>query len=111
MPSHSVIIQSIPRLRTNLQHPRHLIEQRLILNRVSTLQILDIVRLRIHFLGQLRLRHLIRPFLGSAVADGLSDLGADLLRRDDVVCAVDFCETGAVAATLGDLGWKGQWFW
>ena len=70
----------------------------MILNRIPTLQRLDILGRRVHLLRQLRLRHLVGPFFRAAVADVLADFGGHFVRGDDVVRAVDFGETLAFGA-------------
>ena len=84
-PNLSLVVQRQPRLRTNLEHSRHLIQQRLVLDRIPALQRLDVLGRRVHLLSQLRLGHLVRTLFRAAVADVLADLGGDLVWGDDVV--------------------------
>ena len=91
LPALVLVRQRLPRLRTDLQHPSHLVQQGLVLDRRPTLQQLDIVRLCIHLLCQLRLRQL-EALLRPPVLNRLRNLRVQLLWRYDVVRAVDFCE-------------------
>ena len=84
-PNLSLVIQRQPRLRTNLEHSRHLIQQRLVLNRIPALQRLDILGRRVHLLSQLRLRHLVGTLFRAAVADVLANLRGNFVRGDNVV--------------------------
>ena len=99
----SLLIQRQPRLGTNLERPRHLIQQRLVLDRVPALERLYVLGRRVHLLGQLRLRHLVGPLFRAAVADVLADFGGHFVRRDDVVGAVDFGQTLAFGAGFAGL--------
>lgn len=71
----TLVIKRLPCLRTNFQHPRHPVQQPLVLRPLPALQQLDIIRLRIHLLRQLRLRHLIRPLFRASLANSSSNLG------------------------------------
>ena len=82
---------------TDLQDPADLVQESLVLDRTSALEQLDVVRLSIHFLGQLCLRHL-EALLCPAVLDGFGDIGVHLLRSDDVIRAIDFGQTLAFDA-------------
>ena len=102
--------------RADFQDPADLIQQGLVLDGVSALEQLDVVCLRIHFLGQLCLR-VLESLLCPAVLDGFGDLGVHFLRRHDIIGAVDFRETlafdtGGFAGlevwiiSMGEKEWK-----
>jgi len=98
----------LPRLRTYLQHAADLVQQRLVLDRGTALQQLDVVGLGVDLLGQLRLREL-EAVLGAAVLDRVGDLAVEFEGGDDVVGAVDFGEALAFGGGGGGGGleWGG----
>lgn len=100
----SFLIQRQPRFLTDIQRPRHLAQQRIVLDRRTRLKRLDILHRRIHLLSQLRLRHLVLSLLRAAVADFLAEFRRYFVRGDDVVGTVDFGETLAFGA--GFVGLK-----
>ena len=86
----SLIIQRQTSLRTNFQNPRHAVQQSLILDRITALQELDIVRLAVDLLCKLSLCHLVWAFFRATVSDILAYLCGDFIGGNDVVGAVDF---------------------
>lgn len=93
------IRQRLSSLGADLQHPRDLIEQRLILDRRPALQQFDVVGGAVDLLRKLGLRQL-ESFLGPAVLDRFGDLSVELLRGNDIVGAVDLCEALAFNTRL-----------
>lgn len=97
-----LVRQRQPRLRTDLQHPAHLVEQRLVLDRAAGLEHLDVVRRHVDLLRQLRLRQLV-PLLRAPVLDRLGNLIVHLHGRDDVVGPIYFREALAFGTLVGLL--------
>ena len=92
--------QRLPRLRTDLEHPTHLVEQLLILDRLAAFERLDVVGWHVAALRQLRLRQL-EALLRAARFDRLAKLRVDLLRRHHVVGPVDLGQPLTLGAFVG----------
>ena len=104
--SGSVFIQRLSSLRTDLEDAAHLVDEGLILESLTALQILDIVRWCVRLLRQLCLCHLVWV-LGSSVSDSIAKGGGSLLWYDDLVGAVDVGQMRTLDAFL-DLDGRSQ---
>lgn len=87
-----LLVQWLACLGTDLEDSSDLVEQLLVLDRLTALQGFDVVGRDVNFLGKVGLSHLV-AFLTAAFSDGGTDVSADFLDRDDVIGAVDFGET------------------